>query len=219
MKTGTIKLDAPARRSRPLNLAQRIVVALQGLGVDDNAVYATALQMPDEAAATEFRYRVLLLPAAQDALEFGLDNRDRVELHGVSVRCPDCGAMLASAPCAHCVPVPEVADRRDADEDDRVEGEYMPEPSDAQPGSPEKIEVLAMRWQYGAIMHHPDDAKLNKVKSNGRSAFACRIHEATEQRVCEYCGDPLKFSTGSRDNKRFCNGRCGNAARRCKSNT
>lgn len=40
-------------------------------------------------------------------------------------------------------------------------GHGAPEPTDAMPGSEEKIEVLAMRAEKGQAMHHKDDAKFD----------------------------------------------------------
>lgn len=35
--------------------------------------------------------------------------------------------------------------------------DVLPEPTSAQPGSPEKIEVLKARYENGEMLHHPDD--------------------------------------------------------------
>jgi len=45
----------------------------------------------------------------------------------------------------------------------------MPKPTQAEPGSAKKIEILRMRVQYFEELHHPDDLTLEKIANARKS--------------------------------------------------
>lgn len=70
------------------------------------------------------------------------------------VRCPRCGAMVNVVPCRACM----LAGRATEDKEDKEE--WAARPTDAIPGTIEKIRVLARRAARGEPLWHPRDRHL-----------------------------------------------------------
>jgi hypothetical protein len=91
----------------------------------------------------------------------------------MSVVCPVCSMTVHGLPCVRCKSGPdddpESLLAREC-EDDPILG--MPEPTDAQPGSPEKFRVLCERVSRGQHLWHPDDN--NRPIANGLWALEDR---------------------------------------------
>jgi len=73
----------------------------------------------------------------------------------------------------------------------------LPEPTDAQPGSAEKIRVLAARLDAGLELHHPDD----RTCFDDDGDPAAKLPEPTR---CMICGGTLAPHSRSK----FCGKKC-----------
>lgn len=89
----------------------------------------------------------------------------------------------------------------------------LPEPTDAQPGSAEKIRVLRARLAAGLELWHPDDLVIDSPLAAFEAAWARPAPLPSDPDwpvVCAYCGRRIIH----RIKRRYCSRACMNRARR-----
>lgn len=136
-------------------------------------------------------------PTVKMWLRFGLPIKATAILsYGCQVRCPRCGATVSCVPCHTCDVRGKVNAEVDAKKKRKALGiddgtdEWLEEwiaegeepglpdiPTQHEPGSREKVELMARRFETGQGIHHPEDAKAFYEHGNGsgnafRSVFA-----------------------------------------------
>jgi hypothetical protein len=161
VQSGIERLELPEQ----LTEAARIVIGLFDYGIDAPAEMADILKIEDATARKLFiAFAAVVIaskePIVVDLLVWGLPIQFAQELpENVSVRCHGCGANLASLPCQICgrrLLCERTADRSPHNRSGRPIREPK-EPTDATPGSSEKIEIMRQRVARGEGPTHPDD--------------------------------------------------------------
>lgn len=171
------------KKTSHLHWRFRVVIGLHHLGVTDMEVYARALgwiskrrggleQAKAKAAAFLANTLTSSNIVMRMAVEDGLTVDSAVLLrNGAKVRCSKCGSNLVEVPCHVCI-----ANRQEGfrgclpDSDDGTdewleqwicaeEPAVLASQTDADPGTREKVKVLASRFHRNELLHHPDDRR------------------------------------------------------------
>jgi hypothetical protein len=176
MRTKLAKNNRTPFVTRPSHLHWRfrVVIGLHRLGATDMEIYARALSLGnsegwDLKKAQQFVTFTLCHENAviQMALEDGLTLESAVLLqNSAQVRCKVCGTNVNAVPCHTCIsnsPRGLGVISSDMDDDDWIEaGEpvIQPQPTLAEPGSHQKVEILRKRFERDEFMHHAHDKRL-----------------------------------------------------------
>lgn len=167
-------------RVRHLDWRVRAIIGLHQLGVSDMLTFARALSLrtakrrtaPFDPAAAALRVAEVIAnthPVVLFGLRVGLPEDAKAKLkNGCTVRCPRCGTNVDQVPCHTCTmrdrakfPVAAPDDGTDQWLEDWIaEGADAGIPENAtvaEPGTPEKLDVMAERFASGKQIHHPGD--------------------------------------------------------------
>lgn len=164
-KTLAILGRRKVRKATSLNWPTRVVLGLLHMGFSSQASLGKALGVEEPwilAALPEFAKMLLASEdeLIQDCIAEGLPIMASAELpFPNTVRCPGCGLLVNVVSCVSCrnEMFPEdVAERDDFDNWKPVPAE---EPTEARPGTVEKIEIMRARIEQGQSPFHPDDAE------------------------------------------------------------
>lgn len=150
------------RKQRHISRSARIILGLLNLGCTDVAFMSRAIgglrDCPISLArASEIRQAILDSgnPIIRDALLRGLRRTDSAHFKGnVSFRCI-CGALLCWVPCMKCC----CREGWDFDPDEDREMPVPAKPTEALPGTREKIKVMRQRVARGESPFHPLDQR------------------------------------------------------------
>lgn len=171
-----------SRVTRPSHLHWRfrVAIGLHQLGVTDMDVYARAFGYRkrggwDHQKATAFLANCLVSnhPVMRQIIEDGLTIDSGVVLrNGAKARCTACGTNLTEIPCHLCIAKRQEGFRGNLPDSDDGSDEWLeqwfsaeepailPHSTDAEPGTVEKVRILASRFRRDELLHHPDDKKV-----------------------------------------------------------
>ena len=162
------------RRATGLNWATRVILGLMHMGYRETCELSYALGPMREADILCLEPFVKLLDSSEDPLiarciREGLPVQAVAELpFPNTVRCPGCGSLVNVVPCVSCINEKCREDAQERDDFDDWRPRPASIPTEARPGTMEKIEVMRRRIEQGEAPFHPEDAiRVNYDKLSG----------------------------------------------------
>lgn len=154
-------LTHPERLSR----SARLVIGLRNMGMRLPAKMADAVGIPRDSPK-HARFRKLCVavmfsrePVVVNCLRYGLPRSCAADLpEGLAIRCRKCNSSVRCVPCPRCARgVYDGGEPHFTEDPDDVALREPAEGTTAEPGTPEKVEVMASRVARGESPFHPAD--------------------------------------------------------------